>query len=1130
VKLQGRFSGFETDDLIVSVKSEDSQQECKLLAQVKHSVSLSESDTAFAGLIRAAWNDFNNAALFARQQDVIALITGPLSKADISDVRPLLERARHSESASEFFRRFDLAKFTSNGQRQKLQVFRSQLREANDGRQVADEEVFQFLRHFHLLGYDLDIRAGVTLSLLHSLIGQTSAASAAELWALVVAEVQDANKNAGTLTAESVGRELRDAFAKRVEKKFPSHFTVPGESETGTGAAKYADVPELLVANLLGSWDEKVEADRALVEALAEGAYDAWIRGLRKVLQRPLPPLSLKDGKWQVNDRVELWAALGSRVFDSQLDLFKSCAVNVLAESDPKFELPAESRYAAQLYGKTLRFSKRLRTGLAESLALLTAHDHHLTFCSRGKSEGTAILAVREVLTDADWVRWASVNDLLPLLAEAATGEFLAAVEDALKSAPCPFDALFAQETEGVAGATYLSGLLWALETIAWSPDHFGRAMLCLGELAARDPGGRWANRPANSLTCILLPWFPQTCAKVEQRSAAIAALMAEWPAVGWKLILSLLPGARSASTGTQKPKWWKVIPDDRLDGVSKPEYWDQIERYSAMAVAAAKADRGNLDELVAQIPRLHPAAYEELLEYLGSGKVVGLPEGERFGVWEQLVQLLARHRKYADAGWAMSPEQTERLAAIAGRLAPEAAALRHRRLFSGRETELFEERGSYEAQYAALEKQRREAIEELLASSGLKGVLEFVSTVESPTQVGVAFGGAAHADEDVKILPDLLGPPRESVTQFCEGFCWGRFSALGWTWVDGIDKAHWAPEQVGRFFALLPFSSAAWERVERVPGSERVYWSACRVHPRGDEADLPLAVERLVSHGRSYAAVTCLDRMIDKGRDPEVRQAVMALLAAVHSEEPPSPLSSYEIARLITYLQDCGRTDPSDLFGVEWAYLPLLEQERDAWPKFLNWRLAEDPSFFCKVIRLVFRSRKESEPVEDLPDEAKERAANAYRLLSAWRVPPGVMRDGGLDAAALDAWLEVVKAECAETGHLEIAMSIFGQVLVHAPSDPDGLWIHRSAAEILNARDASDARDGFRTALFNSRGAHWVDPEGAPEREIAKKYRAQADAAETAGFQRLAATLRELATSYVRQADWIAARQYPGD
>jgi hypothetical protein len=253
--------------------------------------------------------------------------------------------------------------------------------------------------------------------------------------------------------------------------------------------------------------------------------------------------------------------------------------------------------------------------------------------------------------------------------------------------------------------------------------------------------------------------------------------------------------------------------------------------------------------------------------------------------------------------------------------------------------------------------------------------------------------------------------------------------------------------------------------------------------------------------------------------------RGVRALLAAVTSTESAHSANAYEIVEIIKALQHDPSTPPDDLFRVEWAYLPLLDRHSGAAPTLLQRRLATEPTFFCEIIRIAFRSTKEERTSDEQLEGKKQMAGNAYRLLREWKTPPGYQADGSFDGDALNQWLDAVKIECIETGHLEIAMTMVGHSLIHVPPERGGLWIHRSAAAVLNGRDAEDMRNGFRTELYNSRGAHWVDPTGAPERELASKYRAQAEAVENAGYHRLAATLRELAASYERDADHVASR-----
>ena len=104
--------------------------------------------------------------------------------------------------------------------------------------------------------------------------------------------------------------------------------------------------------------------------------------------------------------------------------------------------------------------------------------------------------------------------------------------------------------------------------------------------------------------------------------------------------------------------------------------------------------------------------------------------------------------------------------------------------------------------------------------------------------------------------------------------------------------------------------------------------------------------------------------------------------------------------------------------------------------------------------------------------------------------------------------------------------MITIGEVLIYSPPDSSGLWIHKAVANALNDPDSEDMRSGFKTGKFNSRGAVWIDPTGAPEKEEADKFRCKAEEVELAGFEQLAATLRQLAGEYDRMGERIVSEQ----
>jgi hypothetical protein len=212
IKLQGRYIGFNTDDFIVFSKQQETEKEAKLLAQIKHDINITAKDATFAEVIQSTWNDFNDES-FDSSTDALALITGPLSATDINDVRPILEWARYAENEEEFFAKINTANFSSDAKRKKLETFKTHLKTANGGTDVSDRKIWEFLKVFYIIGYDLDTESGSTLSLIHSLIAQYSNEAVPFLWARVVDAVQTANQNAGTLTLESLPEDIRTAFS-----------------------------------------------------------------------------------------------------------------------------------------------------------------------------------------------------------------------------------------------------------------------------------------------------------------------------------------------------------------------------------------------------------------------------------------------------------------------------------------------------------------------------------------------------------------------------------------------------------------------------------------------------------------------------------------------------------------------------------------------------------------------------------------------------------------------------------------------------------------------------------------------------------------------------------------------------
>jgi len=1124
IKLQGKIDGYDTDDLIVYVENPENKEKRKLIGQVKHSISVTKGSLTFGEVVGSAWNDFNNLKLFSRGKDSIALITGPLNGVDAKNVPWILNQARSTNSVGEFFRNVEQANFSPSKSGEKLNVIKHHLKAANGDVDVSDDELYSFLQHFHLLGYDLGGEVGVVVSLLHSHISQFQPHYPHWLWPRLISVIQSCNQESGTITRSNLPEDIQDAFKPRPNPvaEVPERLRAVSNAPE-INSDDYADASYVALVILVGSWDERKKRDVQTLTDLLGLSYDEWIKRARTILHKPSSPLSLKNGVWSVKNKKDLWGQLGSQILDPNLEDFRRAATSILTELNPAFELPVEERYAAAVHGKVLEFSDAMRQGVAEGLAILGALPEYCCNSSHANAEGTALSVVREVFSGADWRLWGSLNSLLPLLAEAAPTEFIRLVGEALREDPSPFDQLFEQEGDGFAGSNYLTGLLWALEGLAWDERHLVPICMLLAELANHDPGGQWANRPENSLIDILLPWMPHTLASIEKREVAVTTILKEWPDVGWKLILALLHNQHQTTSGTHKPEWRQIIPEDWEKGVSNSEYWRQSSMYAELSVRAAGYDVRKLSDLIDYLDSLTDPAFKKLLEVLSSDAIRGLPEDQTQCLWRQLSRFTRKHRLYADSDWALPEELIVPIEDVMADLAPSSPFLLYADLFSGRDFDLYEESENWSDQKARLDERRAKVISGIKRDYGIDGIIRFSESVDSPRDVGAALSVIASSEVDSALLPDFLSSQKEKQVEMVNAFVLHRHNDQGWDWCDGIDISGWQNEQIGKFLACLPFTRETWERSNLWLGRHDVhYWSRTSAFLLDVKEDVSFVADKLIKYGRPNIALRCLARVVRSKNEIDSALCVRVLLEALNSEEPSHIVQRYDMVELIKHLQLADDISGDDLFKVEWAYLPLLTQLNGNKPAFLHQKLADEPDFFCEVIRLIYRSNLESKSSESPSEEKKNIATNAYRLLRGWQRPPGVGKDGTFDQEHFKKWLRRVRDICLESGHAEVAMITVGSVLIFSPEDLSGLWINKTLAEALNDTGSDEMRRGFRTALFNSRGAHTVDPSGRPETDLAEKYTKKADDVENAGFYRLAMTLRDLAESYVREAEQV--------
>jgi hypothetical protein len=392
---------------------------------------------------------------------------------------------------------------------------------------------------------------------------------------------------------------------------------------------------------------------------------------------------------------------------------------------------------------------------------------------------------------------------------------------------------------------------------------------------------------------------------------------------------------------------------------------------------------------------------------------------------------------------------------------------------------------------------------------------------VDNPRRVGYSLGTISNNDIDEFILPSLIEDKGGEIKGFTGAFVSAKYKQRGWEWINQIEINKWSKEKIGIFLSYLPCSNETWDYVTSILGEhEDEYWKRASVFPYNEKNNWGYAIEKLIKYKRPNAAIKCLSVIIHKQKSVNETLAIKALLDAISTEEPLHEFDSYNTIEVISALQNNPELNPDDLFRIEWAYLPILSgPSKNASPKILEQKLASEPEFFCELIRFVYCSKNKPKKKKETSEQDEAITTNIWHLFREWKIIPGMDRESNFSPEQFQEWLKTVKTNCEQSGHFDAAMFTLGESLIHSPSDPDGLWIHKTVAEALNSEDTNRLRRGYYLGIVNSRGAYCVDPTGKPEKELAAKYRQQAEEIENAGFHRFASTLRDLAKNYEEQA-----------
>ncbi len=867
--------------------------------------------------------------------------------------------------------------------------------------------------------------------------------------------------------------------------------------------ARPQEAPSLLPALLAGAWDDSFEGDREALHELAQTPFDAVNATAVRWFHEDDPPLRQVRGAWYLVSKEDAWSLLSRFLTLAHVEHFNTVVLSVLGAPDPRFSVADEQRWMAAVLGHRSKFSEILRKSLSDTLAVMGARGGSVALSRGGTARDYAAKIVRELLEKANenWRVWASLSECgaLPLLAEAAPDTFLDAAEEGLRGDPPILRELF-REREGntIFVSSPHTGLLWALETLAWSPEYLPRAALVLAKLARLDPGGNLNNRPKNSLRQIFLLWHPQTAATLEQRFRVLDTLQGHESDVAWSILSNLVPRGHDSASNNPAPRWreWK---GDAGGNATRRELYAGARLVTERMVADVGTRGERWQDLIEALGTLPPDLHEGIVKRLTAINPDEVPPSDRATIWHALRATISRHRSFPDSGWALPAERLAPLTELYDHFTPVERAARYGWLFGAR-PELPE---GLERDWTALEQAtggaRKEAVRAILAEAGFEGVLDLISKVEQPAELGFALArtGVAGADEDRLLLAHLASTD-PAHAQFGRGLAFGGIQVHGREWAEEKSRdaaGGLTPAQRAEILICLPSDEGCWD-LAAACGAETEHHFWVHVRPFGiAAAGAEPAARKFLEHGRPYTAAVVL--AMNARRTPALSPTLVldALEQVLRTppEDDDAALGGFghHIPDLLDQLSEAEGLDEARMAQLEWAYLPLLANggARRPSPRFLHRGLATNPTFFADVVSLLYRG--EGEEARDLSDQDRVRVRHGHYLLESWRTVPGTGADGTVDGAYLKDWVDRAREILRERDREAIGDQLIGTALSGSAPGADGLWPDVSLRDTLEWVASRHLEKGVELGLRNSRGvtSRAVDAGGDQERKLAEKY-----------------------------------------
>jgi hypothetical protein len=893
--------------------------------------------------------------------------------------------------------------------------------------------------------------------------------------------------------------------------------------------AKPNEAHILLAPLLASSWNDTCESDRKALENLSGLAYEDLQTHLTRWTNEPDAPIRRTGNIWMIASQQDAWLLIARYLTSDNLDRFKAVAIEVLGEINPKFELPPEERYAAAIYKKVLRHSENLRAGISDMLALMATLSADVPFAVSETGEDIANQIVWQLMKKAkdNGLVWASLADKLPILAEAAPEELLRAIDTDLTGNNPLLASLFQDKTTRAACYSPHTGLLWALENLAFNPDYRCQSALCLARLTRLDQGVNVGNRAIGSLKNIFIWWIylhPDANIHFDDCLHVIKTIYKREPHITWDLMMTLT-SFHNISIMRHQIRWRDWVTNPRKE-FTEEEHTKATDAILTLLISNTDKHTSRWCSLITSARRMDINKKYTIIRSLETLEPQNFSLEEQIKIYDCLNDEIIHYSQHPLAWWSVPSECVKQLEVILVKFEPNNLIYRYLYLFSYGVKLRDNQNLSFHDEI--FEGMRTKALQEILQEHGWDGIIQLSSQVQQPGFVGFTLAKSQLLPIDLsQFLRENLCSSDQWRSQLAQSYIFLTASVQGECWMQQFldNNLHtWSPTEYGELLLHTPFNTYSLDRLDASSlETQQYFWKRIQhINFLGiDYASRILS--KLLEFGRPCFAVTQFpynSQEIFQLFSPEKVADVLAESVQNESGKDYDKDSFFSTSvKLMNYLE---KTDlcRDRYANLELMYFPAHHHQRDSKALFDN--LARNPEFFVSALQCMFPKKNEStsEDSDENNEYHRELAKLAGQLLNEWKQIPGASADGTINKETLNSWVFRAREMATECDLSDWADIFIGNLLAFSPPDTDGTWPHKIVRDLIEELESTNIEDGWRTQILNNRGIFSMSSidGGKQERELVEKYMQYFRQFKNQ-WPRTATVLRDVASRYNQDA-----------